>query len=126
MAGDLILVSVPPSLPQRNAIADPFKITGVSGYIGFKTLILALEAGFQVRAVIRKAEQAKKLESHIRVAPHAAQLQWSIIPDLSDTNSFDSHLKGVVGILHLASPLANEVRFSHPPHGIRVNPPLDR
>lgn len=91
MAGDLIL------------------ITGVSGYIGFKTLILALEAGFQVRAVIRKAEQAKKLESHGRVAPHTKNLQWVLIPDLSKPDAFDAHLKGgVTGILHVASPLANE------------------
>lgn len=87
---------------------DLILITGVSGYIGFKTLILALEAGYQVRAVIRKAEQAKKLESHARVAPHNSNLEWVIIPDLSDTTSFNPHLGGVTGILHVASPLANE------------------
>ncbi|KAE9372728.1 putative 3-beta hydroxysteroid dehydrogenase/isomerase [Stipitochalara longipes BDJ] len=87
---------------------DLILITGVSGYIGFKTLILALEAGFKVRAVIRKSEQAKKLESHKRVAPFINNLQFCIIPDLSDTESFDPHLQGVTGLLHLASPLANE------------------
>ncbi|EPE35749.1 NAD(P)-binding Rossmann-fold containing protein [Glarea lozoyensis ATCC 20868] len=90
MAGDLIL------------------ITGVSGFIGFKTLILALESGFTVRAVIRKSEQAAKLESHNRVAPHKGNLQWVVIPNLSDTHSFDKHLTGVTGILHIASPLAHE------------------
>ncbi|MCJ1421403.1 hypothetical protein MMC32_007766 [Xylographa parallela] len=90
MAGDLIL------------------ITGVSGYIGFKTLILALEAGFPVRAVIRKAEQATKLQSHARVAPHMDNLQWVVIHNLSDTHSFDPHLAGVTGILHIASPPAIE------------------
>ncbi|KAF3404436.1 hypothetical protein DPV78_003215 [Talaromyces pinophilus] len=86
MAGDLIL------------------ITGVSGFVGFKTLILALEAGFSVRAVIRKAEQATKLQSHARVAPHLDNLKWVVIPDLADTHSFDLHLAGVTGILHIASP----------------------
>jgi hypothetical protein len=78
-------------------------------------LILALEGGFKVRAVIRKAEQAKKLESHSRVAPHVNNLQWIIIPDISETYSYDPHLQGgVTGIIHLASPLANEVSgFSH-------------
>lgn len=90
MAGDLIL------------------ITGVSGYIGFKTLILALETGFQVRAVIRKTEQATKLQSHARVASHINSLQWVNIPDLSETHSFDPYLDGVTGILHIASSLANE------------------
>jgi len=100
MAGDLILVS----LALRRgllAIAHISQITGVSGYIGFKTLILALEGGFRVRAAIRKAEQAKKLESHGRVAPHSKNLQWVVIPDLSQTDSFDPHLQdGVTGIIH--------------------------
>jgi len=88
---------------------DLILITGVSGYIGFKTLVLALESGFRVRAVIRKAEQSKNLESHGRIAPHTKNLQWVLIPNLSKTDSFDPHLKGgVTGIIHVASPLANE------------------
>ncbi|KAK4955308.1 hypothetical protein LTR10_007503 [Elasticomyces elasticus] len=90
MAGDLIL------------------ITGVSGYVGFKTLILALEAGFTVRAVIRKTEQALKLQAYARVAPHMDNLQWIVVHDLSDTHSFDAHLVDVTGILHIASPVAIE------------------
>lgn len=108
-------------------IAHISQITGVSGYIGFKTLVLALEHGFKVRAVIRKAEQAKKLESHGRVAPHAKNLQWVIIPDLSKTDSFDPYLKdGVTGILHVASPLANEVNLCHAPikHTLTCSRPM--
>lgn len=121
MAGDLILVSLPPQATFKKDCSH-LQITGVSGYIGFKTLILALEAGFQVRAVIRKAEQAKKLESHGRVAPHTKNLQWVLIPDLSKPDAFDAHLKGgVTGILHVASPLANEVTLCHPPHEAQAN-----
>ncbi|KAF2421475.1 NAD(P)-binding protein [Tothia fuscella] len=88
---------------------DLILITGVSRYIGFKTLILALEDGFKVRAVVRNDEQTKKLESHSRVAPHVNNLQWVIIPDLLETNSYNPHLEGgVTGIIHVASPLAIE------------------
>jgi hypothetical protein len=113
MAGDLILVSFPFKwLLRIRTIAHISQITGVSGYIGFKTLILALEGGFVVRAVIRKVEQAKKIESHSRVSPYVKNLQWVLIPDLSKTAVFDSHLKGgVTGILHVASPLAIEVKL---------------
>jgi uncharacterized protein YbjT (DUF2867 family) len=126
MAGDLILVSFPPRRCSR-MVAHIFQITGVSGYIGFKILILALEGGFKVRAVIRKAEQAKKLESHGRVAPYTKNLQWILIPDLSETNSFDDHLKGgVSGIIHVASPLANEVNLCNAAHQTPTKLPLDR
>jgi uncharacterized protein YbjT (DUF2867 family) len=116
MAGDLILVSLP--LRQRSrTIAHIYEITGVSGYIGFKTLVLALEGGSKVRAVIRKAEQAKKLEACGRVAPHTRNLQWVLIPDLSETDCFDPHLKdGVTGIIHVASPLAKEVNLCLSPY----------
>lgn len=123
MAGDLILVSLPLKQSSR-MIAHISQITGVSGYIGFKTLILALECGFKVRAVIRKAEQAKKLESHGRVAPHTENLQWVLIPDLSKTDSFDPHLNGgVTGIIHIASPLAIKVNLCHPPRQTQANLP---
>lgn len=88
------------------------QITGVSGFIGFKTLILALQAGFRVRAVIRRAEQAKKLQLHAKIAPFIANIDWCIIPDLTDGNLLTSNLTGITGILHLASPLAIEVCFS--------------
>ena len=113
MSGDLILVS---GSPVDITIAHTPQITGVSGYIGFKTLILALEAGFNVRAVIRKPEQAEKLSSHKRVAPFAQNLEFCIIPDLSVTEAFDAHLQGVTGLLHIASPLAIPVIVPHPSH----------
>ena len=106
MAGDLILVSV--LQPFQQPLLTSSQITGVSGYIGFKTLILALEAGYRVRAVIRKAKQSTKPQSHSHIAPHVSNLQWVVITDLADTASFDAHLEGVTGILHLASPLAKE------------------
>jgi hypothetical protein len=82
MAGDLILVSL--ALKRcSGTITHIFQIADVSGYIGFKTLVLALESRFKLRAFIRKAEQAKKLESHGRVAPDAKNLQRVLILDLS-------------------------------------------
>ena len=87
------------------------KITGVTGYIGFKTLILALDAGFRVRAVLRRAEQALKLQSHPKIVPHTRNLEWSVVPDLTDSGHLISKLTGVTGILHLASPLAIEVHL---------------
>jgi uncharacterized protein YbjT (DUF2867 family) len=88
-----------------------FQITGVSGFIGFKTLILALEAGYYVRAVVRKSSQIPKLSSHARIKPHLKNVEFVVIPELAQTEAFDSALEGVSGILHLASPLALEVSY---------------
>jgi uncharacterized protein YbjT (DUF2867 family) len=87
------------------------QITGVSGFIGFKTLILALEAGYYVRAVVRKASQIPKLSNHTRIQSYVKNLEFVVIPDLAQTEAFDPALEGVIGILHLASPLAIEVCY---------------
>ena len=49
-------------------------------------------------------------------------LQWVVIPDLSDTHSFDPHLAGVTGILHIASPPAIEVLPISVPDRHKANP----
>jgi uncharacterized protein YbjT (DUF2867 family) len=85
------------------------QITGVSGFIGFKTLIFVLEAGYYVRAVVRKASQIPKLQNHARIQPHSKNIEFVVIPDLAQTEAFDPVLEGVTRILHLASPLAIEV-----------------
>lgn len=76
-------------------------------------MILALEAGYKVRAVVRKSDQIPKLQSHQRVQPYLSQLNFVVIPVLDDPNALASNLDGVTGILHLASPLAVEVNFSY-------------
>jgi hypothetical protein len=107
MASNLILVRILTIIDQY--ILINIQITGVSGFIGFKTLILALEAGYFGRAVVRKASQIPKLSNHARVKLYSKNVEFVVITDLSQTGAFDSVLEGVGGILHLSSPLAIEV-----------------
>jgi uncharacterized protein YbjT (DUF2867 family) len=75
-------------------------------------MLLALQAGHTIRAVIRKPEQADKLRLHAKIAPYAGRLEFVVIPDMTKEGSFDGCLTNVTSILHLASPLANEVNIS--------------
>jgi nucleoside-diphosphate-sugar epimerase len=72
-------------------------------------MVLALEAGHQVRAVIRNMDQAEKLQTHQGVRAHSSQLEFFPVSDLTRPSEFDIILKDVTGVLHLASPLAVEV-----------------
>jgi NAD(P)-dependent dehydrogenase (short-subunit alcohol dehydrogenase family) len=45
-------------------------ITGASGHLGFRALVLALEAGYRVVATIRREEQAKKIYSKPSILPY--------------------------------------------------------
>ena len=102
-----------------------YQITGVSGYIGFQTLVLSLEAGYTILAAVRKSAQIEKLSSHKRVQPYINKLTFVVIPDLTNIEDLVHNLKGVDAILHLASPLAIEVRLSPSQNYFRKANPND-
>ncbi|ROV89419.1 hypothetical protein VSDG_08681 [Cytospora chrysosperma] len=82
-------------------------ITGVTGFIGFKVLLDALEAGYAVRAAVRSASQSESLRSHPKVKDVAqdGKLEFVEVPDLLVPGAYDEALKGVTYAIHLAAPL---------------------
>ncbi|KAL7919988.1 hypothetical protein ACQKWADRAFT_299835 [Trichoderma austrokoningii] len=97
-------------------------ITGITGYIGFKVLCIALAQGYRVRGVVRKEEQIFKIKSHPLMAGLANNVEFVVISELGKAGAFDSVLDGIVAIIHLASPLAKETDdYSRD----IVQPPLD-
>ncbi|KAI9843491.1 MAG: hypothetical protein M1838_002609 [Thelocarpon superellum] len=83
-------------------------ITGVTGFIGFRVLVTALQAGYRVRGVIRRAEQAESLKATASVKPYVKQLEFVVVPDILKDGAFDEAVQDVVYIEHLASPLASK------------------
>ncbi|KAJ5964943.1 NAD-dependent epimerase/dehydratase [Penicillium vulpinum] len=76
-------------------------ITGATGFIGSATAVEALKAGYRLRIGLRKpSEQLQTLLSE-----YSDQVEFVIIPDLTDETAFDDKLNGVDYVLHLASPL---------------------
>ncbi|KOS40686.1 hypothetical protein ACN38_g8457 [Penicillium nordicum] len=76
-------------------------ITGATGFIGSATAVAALEVGYRLRVCLRKpSEQLETLLSE-----YSDQVEFVIIPDLTDETAFDNKLNGVDYVLHLASPL---------------------
>ncbi|KAJ5753520.1 NAD-dependent epimerase/dehydratase [Penicillium nucicola] len=86
-------------------------ITGVTGYIGFKTLTIALERGHRVRAVVRSKSNIDDLKGKSNVIAQShddERLEFTVIPDLLEKDAFFKSLDGISVIVHLASPLAIE------------------
>ncbi|KAL3475435.1 NAD(P)-binding protein [Aspergillus californicus] len=86
-------------------------ITGVNGYIGFKTLLIALERGYNVRALVRKESHVTDLQArNVAIAesskPENGQLEFGVVPDFLQPDAVFNVLHGVTVIIHLASPLA--------------------
>ncbi|KAF6217755.1 hypothetical protein HO133_006582 [Letharia lupina] len=89
MAGDLILV------------------TGATGHLGYRAVVLALEAGYQVRAAVRSQAKAGTIlaTQSIKALAPGSKLDFIIVPDIIADGAYDDAVKDVKAILHIASPL---------------------
>jgi uncharacterized protein YbjT (DUF2867 family) len=84
---------------------DLVLITGVNGYVGFKVLRKALEAGYRVRATIRREEMIENLKNVESIKPHLDKIEFVVIKDLAEPTAFHGVLDGVAYALHVASPI---------------------
>ncbi len=96
MAGDLVL------------------ITGGTGLIGIKTIQLALQAGYSVRAAVRSQAKADTILATptVKKLQPASRLSFVIVPDILANNAYDEAVKGVKYIIHLASPIVKGEGFT--------------
>ena len=80
-------------------------LTGGSGFIGFKTLVLALENGYSVRAGVRSnSKKASILASEsIQKLNPGNKLSFVIIEDMAASGAYDEAVRGVDYIIHVAS-----------------------
>ncbi|OCL06388.1 NAD(P)-binding protein [Glonium stellatum] len=89
--------------------SDLILITGVTGHLGFRTLILALQAGYRVRAAVRSQSKAETILSNpvFKTLNRSSQLSFIIVPDLTVSGAYDEAVKGVNHVIHIASPITN-------------------
>lgn len=87
-------------------MAATILITGATGLIGFRILLLALEAGHKVRYTVRSEEKAKIVATNPAVQELAPgdRLSSVIIPDFTIDGAFDHAVQGVTHIIHAGSP----------------------
>lgn len=82
-------------------------ITGTTGFIGFRVLQFALEAGWKVRAAVRSQEKADSISNHPLIKslkPSPEKLSFTIVKDVTKPGAFNEAVQGVSYIIHIASP----------------------
>lgn len=84
-------------------------LTGATGFIGFRTLLLALEAGYSVRCAIRDPKKEPIIVSNpaiksLNLAPNS--LTFTTVPDITIPGAYTNAIRDVIYVLHVASPLA--------------------
>ena len=90
------------------ASSDLILLTGATGFLGYKTLVLALQAGYRVRVAVRSQSKAEKILSAPSIKainPTSEQLSWATVPDITVAGAYDEAAAGVKYIIHIASPI---------------------
>lgn len=84
-------------------------LTGATGFIGFRILVLALEAGYSVRCAIRDPKKESIIVSNpaiksMNLKPNS--LTFITVPDIAVPGAYTEAVRDVIHVLHVASPLA--------------------
>jgi nucleoside-diphosphate-sugar epimerase len=85
-------------------------ITGATGHVGFAVLTKALTSGYRVRAAVRSAAKQDVLSSNpyvlsLDLPPES--LSFTLVPDLTVPGAYDTAVKDVDFIIHVASPVSS-------------------
>ncbi|KAH8177172.1 NAD(P)H-binding domain-containing protein [Sarocladium implicatum] len=84
-------------------------VTGATGFIASQATKQLLERGFRVRGTVRNLHSASWLISAFHQAAGSGRFELAMVPDYGKDGAFDEVMKGVSGILHIAtSPLDKE------------------
>jgi nucleoside-diphosphate-sugar epimerase len=84
---------------------DTVLVTGATGYIGNHVVEELVAAGYHVRGTSRNASKAQFLVDYIEKKYGKGHLEIVDVPDMIDEHAYDEAVKGVSGIVHLASVL---------------------
>lgn len=86
-------------------------LTGATGHVGFAVLLKALEQGYMVRVVLRDMGKEDLIRSSDAVqralgsVDDTTQLSFVSISDMTLPEAFDSAMKGITYVVHVASPI---------------------
>ncbi|PNP45440.1 hypothetical protein TGAMA5MH_02663 [Trichoderma gamsii] len=86
-------------------------LTGATGHVGFRVLILALQAEYSVRAAVRSLTKSEAIlaSQPIKALNPGPRLNFVEIPDLTAEGAFDEVLEGVTFVVHVAAPITSTV-----------------
>ena len=91
--------------------AETILITGATGHLGFRVLVLALDAGYNARNAVRSQSGIDKVLSvpSIQARDSGNNLSFVIVPDILASGAYDEAVLGVQYIIHCASPITSGI-----------------
>ncbi|TGO20802.1 hypothetical protein BPAE_0264g00040 [Botrytis paeoniae] len=88
-----------PAIPKDSTVL----VTGINGYIGSHVADQLLKAGYRVRGTTRDASKVKNLLDLWEEQYGKNRVEVAVVPNMAEDGAFDDSVKGVTGIVHVAS-----------------------
>jgi nucleoside-diphosphate-sugar epimerase len=91
--------------------SDTVLITGATGHLGFRVLVLALEAGYHARVAVRNQAGFEKILAapSIRALRSETNLTSIIVPEITSEGAYDEAVKDVQYIIHCAARITSGI-----------------
>lgn len=74
-------------------------LTGATGHIGFRTLVLALQAGYRVHVTTRSESQWEKIRAAESVKPFATAITFFVVPEIAAERAYDEAIRDVEAVI---------------------------
>ena len=84
-------------------------ITGATGFIGFRTLVVLLNAQYNVRVAIRRPDQETQIRNAASIKEHLSQLSFILVPDNTIVGAYQAAVQSVDHVIHVASPVPSKL-----------------
>ncbi|KAI5778122.1 hypothetical protein EDC01DRAFT_675582 [Geopyxis carbonaria] len=78
-------------------------LTGANGFVATHVLTALLDAGYKVKCSVRSQAKIDGMKA-LRTPEELSRLQFCIVPDVAAPGAHDEAVKGVVAVVHTASP----------------------
>ncbi|RDW88391.1 hypothetical protein BP6252_00423 [Coleophoma cylindrospora] len=88
-----------PAIPEGSLVL----VTGVNGYIASHVADQILEAGYKVRGTSRTLEKGNAVKAALEKKHGAGKVEIVVVEDMEKEGAFDEAVKGVSGVVHVAS-----------------------
>lgn len=80
-------------------------VTGANGFIGSHVVDQLLLAGYNVRGTVRNVQRSSWLDQYFNNKYGRGRFSLAEVPEMSKEEAFDEAIRGVLGVVHVASPV---------------------
>ncbi|KAF2112850.1 hypothetical protein BDV96DRAFT_496951 [Lophiotrema nucula] len=105
-------------------VSETVLVTGGTGHLGFKIIVEALKAGYNVKIAVRSQAKADEVfaTSAIKFLNPGERLRSVLVPDMLVDRAYDEAIKDTTYAVHVASPISSVLKDGDDADEVLIKP----